>query len=114
MRQQVTPVSSLPAESPRIARLGQGRGHVALSWMRFPAGLVVTAATSWVAAAAMTLGWPDQALSYSTVAVGIGTGAIALYLADRVLVLSPRPGRIIGEVRVDAPRPRHHDNPRVQ
>ena len=30
----------------------------------------------------------------------------AVYIADRVLVFSPRPGRIIGEVDVDIPRPR--------
>jgi NitT/TauT family transport system ATP-binding protein len=30
----------------------------------------------------------------------------AVYMADRVLVFSPRPGRIIGEVDVDIPRPR--------
>jgi NitT/TauT family transport system ATP-binding protein len=31
----------------------------------------------------------------------------ALFLADRILVMSPRPGRIIDEIRLDFERPRH-------
>ncbi len=33
----------------------------------------------------------------------------ALFLADRILVMSPRPGRIIDELDLTAHRPRHHD-----
>ena len=30
----------------------------------------------------------------------------ALYLADRIILMSPRPGRIMEEVKIDIPRPR--------
>jgi NitT/TauT family transport system ATP-binding protein len=33
----------------------------------------------------------------------------ALFLADRILVMSPRPGRIIDDIRLDFERPRHPD-----
>jgi NitT/TauT family transport system ATP-binding protein len=33
----------------------------------------------------------------------------ALFMADRILVMSPRPGRIIDEIKVPADRPRHPD-----
>jgi NitT/TauT family transport system ATP-binding protein len=37
----------------------------------------------------------------------------ALLLADRVIVLSERPARILAEVRNDAPYPRHRDDPKL-
>ena len=37
----------------------------------------------------------------------------ALYLSDRVLVLSERPSHVIGDIAVDVPRPRHHSDPRL-
>lgn len=37
----------------------------------------------------------------------------ALFLAQRVIIFSPRPARILAELRVDLPYPRHRGDPRL-
>jgi NitT/TauT family transport system ATP-binding protein len=48
--------------------------------------------------------WQEQRQTVFLVTHSI---AEAVFLSDRVLVMSPRPGRIIEDFRIDFPRPRH-------
>jgi len=50
--------------------------------------------------------WRDPSLPTNTFVMVSHNVEEAVYLADRVIVMSPRPGRIIGEVKVNLPRPR--------
>jgi NitT/TauT family transport system ATP-binding protein len=47
-----------------------------------------------------------QARSGTTVLIVTHSIPEAILMADRVIVLTPRPGRVAAEVRIDAPRPR--------
>ena len=50
--------------------------------------------------------WRDPALPTNTFIMVSHNVEEAVYMADRVIVMSPRPGKIIGEVKIDVPRPR--------
>ena len=53
--------------------------------------------------------WKERRKSMMLITHGIRE---AVYLADRVLVMTPRPGRIAGEIQVNLPRPRTVTRPR--
>jgi len=50
--------------------------------------------------------WRDPSLPTNTFVMVSHNVEEAVYMADRVIVMSPRPGRIIDEVKVNLPRPR--------
>jgi NitT/TauT family transport system ATP-binding protein len=50
--------------------------------------------------------WRDPSLPTNTFVMVSHNVEEAVYMADRVIVMSPRPGRIVNEVRVNLPRPR--------
>jgi NitT/TauT family transport system ATP-binding protein len=50
--------------------------------------------------------WRNPALPTNTFVMVSHNVEEAVFMADRVIVMSPRPGKIIGEVHIDIPRPR--------
>jgi len=50
--------------------------------------------------------WRDPSLPTNTFVMVSHNVEEAVYMADRVIIMSPRPGRIVGEVKVNLPRPR--------
>jgi ABC-type nitrate/sulfonate/bicarbonate transport system ATPase subunit len=62
-----------------------------------------------------TQGWLARALAREPRTVLLVTHDVeeAAVLADRIAVLSPRPGRVVAEIDVDLPRPREATDPRV-
>jgi NitT/TauT family transport system ATP-binding protein len=55
--------------------------------------------------------WQNNELPPSAVLMVTHNLEEAVYMADRILVISPRPGRIISELSVDMPRPRDRKSP---
>lgn len=50
--------------------------------------------------------WRNPTLPTNTVAMVSHNVEEAVFMADRVIVMSPRPGKVVGEVKIDIPRPR--------
>ncbi|HVP26402.1 MAG TPA: ABC transporter ATP-binding protein [Candidatus Bathyarchaeia archaeon] len=50
--------------------------------------------------------WRNPALPTNTFIMVSHNVEEAVFMADRVIVMSPRPGKVIGEIKVDIPRPR--------
>jgi NitT/TauT family transport system ATP-binding protein len=50
--------------------------------------------------------WRNPTLPTNTFVMVSHNVEEAVFMADRVIVMSPRPGRVIGEVKIEIPRPR--------
>jgi NitT/TauT family transport system ATP-binding protein len=50
--------------------------------------------------------WRNPALPTNTFIMVSHNVEEAVFMADRVIIMSPRPGRVVGEIKIDLPRPR--------
>src|SRR4030042_1952458 len=50
--------------------------------------------------------WRNPALPTNTFIMVSHNVEEAVFMADRIIVMSPRPGKVVGEIRVNIPRPR--------
>jgi NitT/TauT family transport system ATP-binding protein len=50
--------------------------------------------------------WREPALPTNSFIMVSHNVEEAVFMADRIVVMSPRPGKVVGEIRVDIPRPR--------
>jgi len=50
--------------------------------------------------------WRNPALPTNTFVMVSHNVEEAVFMADRVIVMSPRPGRVVGDVKIEIPRPR--------
>jgi len=50
--------------------------------------------------------WRDPSLATNTFVMVSHNVEEAVFMADRIIVMSPRPGRVVGDVKIDIPRPR--------
>ncbi|MEM3458861.1 MAG: ABC transporter ATP-binding protein [Candidatus Bathyarchaeia archaeon] len=50
--------------------------------------------------------WRNPTLPTNTFVMVSHNVEEAVFMADRIIVMSPRPGKVIGEVKIDIPRPR--------
>lgn len=50
--------------------------------------------------------WRDPSLPTDTFVMVSHNVEEAVFMADRVIVMSPRPGKVVGQIKIDIPRPR--------
>lgn len=58
--------------------------------------------------------WFDPTINLLSTILVTHTVDEAVYLADRIIILSKNPARIVGDIRIDLPRPRNRKEPKFE